>query len=116
MKNVTNDATEQSKVNLLGTDPPAGSFYETDQSVAIIISWSHSVEIPSEIQGTTLEEATQLIEEVGLAVGQVTSTYSEEIAEGFVIGSLALQKTYREVLQLIWKYLTDHPQELFPKD
>ena len=78
---------------LLGTDPPAGSFYETDQSVAIIISLGPTrVEIPSEIQGTTLEEATQLIEEVGLAVGQVTSTYSEEIAEGFVIGSLALSE------------------------
>ena len=85
------DGTTEGQI--LGTDPPAGSFHENDQTVAIIISLGPTrVTIPTDIQGNTLEAATQLIEEVGLVLGDVSLTYSEEVPEGFVIGSLALSE------------------------
>ena len=85
------DGTTEGQI--LGTDPPAGSFHENDQTVAIIISLGPTrVTIPVDIQGNTLEAATQLIEESGLMLGEVILTYSEEIPEGFVIGSLSLSE------------------------
>ncbi len=85
------DGTTEGQI--LGTDPPAGSFYEKEQTVAVIISLGPTrVAIPADIQGGTLETATQLIEEAGLTLGEVFFTYSEEVPKGLVIGSLALSE------------------------
>ena len=85
------DGTTEGQV--LGTDPPAGSFHEKEQTVAVIISLGPTrVAIPADIQGSTLETATQLIQEAGLTVGEVFFTYSEEVSKGLVIGSLALSE------------------------
>ena len=85
------DGTTEGQI--LGTDPPAGSFYEKEQTVAVIISLGPTrVAIPADIQGNTLEIATQLIEEAGLTLGEVFFTYSEEVPKGLVIGSLALSE------------------------
>ncbi|MDG2211129.1 MAG: protein kinase [Acidimicrobiales bacterium] len=85
------DGTTEGQI--LGTDPPAGSFYEKEQTVAVIISLGPTrVAIPADIQGSTLEAATQLIEEAGLTLGEVFFTYSEEVPKGLVIGSLALSE------------------------
>ncbi len=83
------DGTVEGQV--LGTDPSAGAIFDVDQVVSVIVSLGPTrVEIPTGLAGVSLAEATRLLEEVGLVVGAVVETASEEVDFGLVAEVLFL--------------------------
>ncbi|MGW7138605.1 Stk1 family PASTA domain-containing Ser/Thr kinase [Streptomyces xanthophaeus] len=72
---------------VMDTDPPAGKRIRTNGAVALTISRGPEVVAVPNLKGRPLEEARTQLTEAGLAPGQVTQAFSQDIAQGAVISS-----------------------------
>ncbi|WP_405708435.1 Stk1 family PASTA domain-containing Ser/Thr kinase [Streptomyces xanthophaeus] len=72
---------------VMDTDPPAGKRIRTNGAVALTISRGPEVVAVPNLKGRPLEEARTQLTEAGLAPGQVTQAFSQDVAQGAVISS-----------------------------
>jgi len=83
------DGTAEGQV--LSTDPPAGTAFETGGEVVLTVSLGPSrVEVPVGLVGLSLPEATRLLEDAGLEVGHVSEMADEDVEAGLVLQVAAL--------------------------
>jgi serine/threonine-protein kinase len=79
------DGTEPGEV--IAQEPEAGTLLEEGAELTITVSLGNTlVEVPTGLEGLTLDEATARIADAELEVGTVTSEFSEEVPAGSVIG------------------------------
>lgn len=82
-------AEQQSKTvpggHVMLQDPPAGMNVRRGRRIDLVISSGHSRVTAPNLEGVSLEEAKELLEEVQLKVGDVKREYNDEFSSGFVI-------------------------------
>jgi serine/threonine-protein kinase len=85
---VTREASDSAaKDEVIAQDPNAGTEVAKDSTVTLTVSAGPAaVEVP-DLRGKTLDEARQLLSDIGLAVGKVTKTNSPDVAEDEVIST-----------------------------
>lgn len=72
----------------IGTDPEAGSEVDDGSTVTLFISeGSDRVTVPDGLIGETEESVRQLLEDIGLEVGEVSEEDHDSLAEGEVSGT-----------------------------
>jgi serine/threonine-protein kinase len=72
---------------VISADPPSGSTVSKSSTINLVISKGPEKFAVPEVRGKTLAEVTSEIESIGLKVGQTSSSYDSEIAEGLVISA-----------------------------
>ncbi|MFG2980370.1 Stk1 family PASTA domain-containing Ser/Thr kinase [Streptomyces sp. NPDC048258] len=72
---------------VMNTDPPGGGRIRGNGAVTLTISRGPEVVAVPNLKGRPLEEAKAELTKAGLAPGKVTQAFSQDIAQGSVIGS-----------------------------
>jgi beta-lactam-binding protein with PASTA domain/serine/threonine protein kinase len=84
---------------VMSTSPGAGDKILPGHTIdAIISKGKHRTQLPPNLKGMTIDEATSALEAVNLTIGSVTAKYDEKVQKGDVIG--AVNFTGKSVLRL----------------
>ncbi|MEY2581290.1 MAG: eukaryotic-like serine/threonine-protein kinase, partial [Ilumatobacteraceae bacterium] len=74
------------KGEVIAQDPPEGKSLDEKKAVTITVSLGNTlVNVPSDLAGKTLDEATALLNQAGLTLGAQTKQHDEKVPAGSII-------------------------------